>query len=97
MKQILASIIAAVSLTGCAIISTAKFDPTTGHMTELSHTYVLAQKSALKGYKIFTHSGANGSAVNINGLANETQADVITAGGAAFGEMIGTAVKAAAK
>ncbi len=67
----------ALSLNGCAIVSTSKFDAATGNVTEKSHTFVLAQKSALKGYKIFQHTG--------------------TAGGAAFGEMIGTAVKAAAK
>ncbi len=96
MKQI-ASILAAVSLSGCAIVSTSKFDGTTGHITEKSHTFVLAQKSALKGYKLFTHSGTNGSAVAISGLANETQSEVITASGEALGKMIGEAAKAAAK
>jgi phosphotransferase system IIA component len=96
MKQI-ASIFAAVSLSGCAVISTSKFDATTGHVTEKSHTFVLAQKSALKGYKLFQHSGTNGTALNINGLDNQTQADVITAGGEAIGQLVGAAVKAAAK
>ena len=97
MKQLLASITAAVSLVGCAVVSTSKFDATTGHATEKSHTFVLAQKSALKGYKLFQHTGTNGAAVNISGLDNETQPEVITASGGALGKLIGEAAKAAAK
>lgn len=86
-----------IALSGCAVINTSKFDPTSGKLTEQSHTFVFAQKSALKGYKVFSNTKTTSSALSISTLDNETQTEVITASGEALGAFVGATAKAVAK
>lgn len=84
-------------LTGCGSITTNKYDATSGKLTEKTHIIVFAQKSMVKGLSTFKTTKAGGSSVNISGLDNETQTEVITASGEALGNMIGAAAKSAVK
>lgn len=82
---------------GCASIKTAKYDKESGKLVETSSTFAFAQKSLLKGYKLFNTTAKTSSTVSISTIDNETQTEVITASGEALGNLVGAAAKAAAK
>lgn len=77
MKTI-ALTIAILTLSGCASISTTRFNPET-KTTDTTKVFVFCQKSVLKGFSTFNQTKTASSAIKITSMENETQAEVVAA------------------